>query len=171
MKDMKLSDKDREKWYREHINRLKLPQATLKSDLTALLKAQPLSILNRSTSLDALPPALLTDIRFISLSPPTRDPLLETYIATLPAAPEGIAASIENAAEMTKKRAERERRERALAEREKRVQEEKRKQRRDLEFGKGRLREEEMELERAMKVNKDGLKGQLGYLGEGSDGN
>ncbi|GME51551.1 ff domain protein [Neofusicoccum parvum] len=31
MKDSKLLDKDREKWYREHINRLKLPESTRKS--------------------------------------------------------------------------------------------------------------------------------------------
>lgn len=164
MKDMKLSDKDREKLYREHINRLKLPQATLKSDLTALLKSQPLSVLNRSTSLVALPPALLTDLRFISLQPSTRNPLIETYISTLPPAPDDAAVSAEDDVEMAKKRAERERREKALARREKRVQEEKRRQKRDLEVGKGRLREEEMELQQAMRVGKDGLKSQLGYL-------
>ncbi|KAI9870040.1 MAG: hypothetical protein M1830_004763, partial [Pleopsidium flavum] len=36
MRDTKLSDKDREKWYREYINRLKLPESTLKSDLSSL---------------------------------------------------------------------------------------------------------------------------------------
>jgi hypothetical protein len=41
------------------------------------------------------------------------------------------------------------------------VREEKRKQERDLAYGKGRLREEEAEIERAMNVGKEGLKGHL----------
>lgn len=168
MKDTKLSDKEREKCYREHINRLKLSQGTLKSDLSTLLKSLPPSVLNRSTSLAALPPALLTDIRFISLPTSTRDPLVETYVSTLPPAPDGSSLSTEEEAELVKKRAERERREKALVEREKRVQEEKRRQQRDLEFGKGRLRQEEMELQQAMKVGKEGLKAQLGYLADGN---
>lgn len=168
MKDMKLSDKEREKYYREHINRLKLSQSTLKSDLSTLLKSLPLSVLNRSTSLAALPLALLTDIRFISLPISTRDPLVETYISTLPFAPDGSSLSTEGEAELAKKRAERARREKALAEREKRVQEEKRRQQRDLEFGKGRLRQEEIELQQAMKVGKEGLRAQLGYLADGN---
>lgn len=168
MKDMKLSDKEREKCYREHINRLKLSQSTLKSDLSTLLKSLPLSVLNRSTSLAALPPALLTDIRFISLPTSTRDPLVETYVSTLPLAPDGSSTSTEGEAELAKKRAERARREKALAEREKRVQEEKRRQQRDLEFGKGRLRQEEIELQQAMKVGKEGLRAQLGYLADGN---
>lgn len=170
MKDMKLSDKERERCYREHINRLKLPQSTLKSDLSALLKSLPLSVLNRSTSLAALPSELLTDIRFISLPASTRDPLVETYISTLPPAPEGSSLSAEEELELEKKRAERERREKALAEREKRVHEEKRRQQRNLDFGKGRLRQEEMELQQAMKVGKEGLKAQLGFLADEKDG-
>ncbi|CRK25905.1 hypothetical protein BN1723_018251, partial [Verticillium longisporum] len=46
MTDPHVKDKDREKWYREHINRLKMPQATLKADLAAALKALPVSVLN-----------------------------------------------------------------------------------------------------------------------------
>ncbi|KAF2202937.1 hypothetical protein GQ43DRAFT_412720 [Delitschia confertaspora ATCC 74209] len=161
MKDTKLSDKDREKWYREHINRLKLPQLTLKSDLSALLKAQHISALNRSTTLDTLPSSVLSDIRFISLPSSVRDPLVQTYISTLPAAPENAAQSAEEEAEAAKKRVERGRRERALAERERRVKEDQRKQRRDLEYGKSRLREGEEELQRAMNVGKGGLRAQL----------
>ncbi|KAF2472503.1 uncharacterized protein BDR25DRAFT_341885 [Lindgomyces ingoldianus] len=161
MKDPKFSDKDREKLYRDHIKRLGLTQQELKSDLSAMLKAQPLAALNRSTTLASLPPSVLTDLRFISLPASTRDPLVETYISMLPPAPEGAAESAEEEAEVAKKRAERERREKALAERERRVREEKRKQERELAFGKGRLREEEIEIERAMRVGKDGLRGQL----------
>lgn len=164
MRDTKLADRDRERWYREHISRLKLPQSTLKSDLSALLKSLPLSVLNRSSLLGALPPQLLTDIRYISLPPAIRDPLIETYISTLPPAPHvsGLSAAAEE--EAATQRAERERREKALAERERRVKEEKRRQERELAIGKGRLREEERELQKAMNVSKEGLRAQLGAV-------
>ncbi|KAJ4299046.1 hypothetical protein N0V90_004290 [Kalmusia sp. IMI 367209] len=162
LKDAKLSDKEREKLYREHIKRVGMRSSELRSDLTALLKAQPLASLNRATTLDTLPSSILTDLRYISLSPSSREPLIETYISTLPPAPEGAATSAEEEAEAAKRREERRRRERALAERERRVLEEKRKQERELAYGKGRLREEEMEIERAMKVGKEGLKAHLG---------
>ncbi|KAL1610608.1 hypothetical protein SLS60_002278 [Paraconiothyrium brasiliense] len=162
LKDTKLPDKEKEKLYREHIKRIGMRSSELKSDLTALLKAQPLAALNRSTTLDTLPSSILTDLRYISLSPSSREPLVETYISTLPPAPEGATASAEEEAGAAKKREERRRREKALAERERRVEQEKRKQERDLAYGKGRLREEEMEIERAMKVGKEGLKAHLG---------
>lgn len=162
LKDTKLADKEKEKLYREHIKRLGMRSSDLKSDLTALLKAQPLAALNHSTTLDTLPSSILTDLRYISLSPSSREPLIETYISTLPPAPEGAAASAEEDAAAAKKREERRRREKALADRERRVEEEKRKHERDLAYGKGRLREEEMEIERAMRVGKEGLKAHLG---------
>lgn len=164
MKSTKLQDKDREKYYRDYINRLKLPQSTLKADLSALLKSIPLSTLNRSTALATLPPQVLTDIRYISLQPSTRDPLITAYISTLPPAPETSDLTAEEDEEAAKKRQDRERREKALQEREKRVQEEKRRQRRDLEYGRGRLREEEIELQRAMRVGKEGLRAQLDHM-------
>jgi hypothetical protein len=162
MKDGKLADKDKEKLYRDHIKRLGMRSSDLKSDLTALLRSQPLASLHRSTTIDTLPEPVLTDIRYISLPPSTRNSLIETYISTLPPAPEGAAASAEEDAEANKKWEERRRREKALAERERRVQEERRKQERELAYGKGKLREEEMEVERAMKVGKEGLRAQLG---------
>lgn len=166
MKNTKLLDKDREKWYREHINRLKLPDSTRKSDLSALLKSIPVTQLNRSTSLANLPSALLRDLRFISLAPSVRDPMVEAFISTLPSAPDTSEQSAEDLEEAERKKKDRERREKALAERERRVQEEKRRQQRDLAYGKGRLREEEEELNRAMKVGKDGLRAQLGDMAE-----
>ncbi|CBX96218.1 hypothetical protein IAQ61_001396 [Plenodomus lingam] len=161
LKDGKLPDKEKEKLYREHIKRLGMRSADLKSDLSALLRAQPLALLNRTTTLDTLPSTVLTDLRFISLPPSTRESLIKTYISTLPAPQEGVVYSAEEEAERAKKFAERERREKALADRERRVREEKRKQERELAYGKGRLREEEEEIERAMRVGKEGLKGHL----------
>lgn len=156
MRDTSMTDKEREKFYREHINRLKLPQSTLKSDLSALLKAQPLSQLNKSTLPSHLPPAILSDIRYISLDPKLRDELVEGYISTLPPPPENNDA--EESEEKIKERQDRERRQKALEDREKHVAEEKRRQKRNLEFGKGKLREEEAEIARAMNVTKKGLK-------------
>lgn len=158
MKDTRLSDKEREKFYREHISRLKLPESTRKSDLSALLKSIPLQSLNRSSSIEAFPSTILTDIRYISLPPKVRDPLIEAYISTLPPAPEQEHISAEQQEELDKKMAERKKREKALAEREKRVQEDKRRQRGDLLRSKYLLREGEAELEEAMKIRKDGIR-------------
>lgn len=103
---------------------------------------------------------MLTDLRYIALKPAIRDPIIESHILDLPPAPAGLEGS-ENPEEMTKQRQERERREKALAERQLRVEEEKRRQRGALQFSKGMLREGEQELERAKKVGKEGL---LGYM-------
>jgi hypothetical protein len=161
MKDGKISDKDKEKLYRDHIKRLGMRSSDLKSDLSALLRAQPLASLNKSTTINTLPTGILTDLRYISLPLSTRNSLIETYLSTLPSAPEGSVLSAEEEAAQAKKWAERDRREKALADRERRVREEQRKQERDLAYGKARLREEEAEIERAMRVGKEGLKGHL----------
>ena len=161
LKDGKLSDKDKEKLYRDHIKRLGMRSSELKSDLSSLLRAQSLVLLNRSSTLDTLPSDVLVDLRFISLPPSTRDSLIQTFISTLPPAPEGVVYSAEEEAERARRWAERERREKALADRERRVKDEKRRQERNEAFSKGRLREEEEEIQRAMKVGKEGLKGHL----------
>ncbi|PTB65545.1 hypothetical protein BBK36DRAFT_1120006 [Trichoderma citrinoviride] len=163
MKDLKLSDKDREKAYREHINRLKLPQATLKSDLIALLKAQPVHLLNNKSLANGLPAQVLTDIRYISLEPKIRDPLVEAYVQTLPPPPEDPSSAVEDE-EQKKAREARERRERALEERNRLVEEQRRRREREVAASKARLREEERELEFAMRVGKRGLQGQLASM-------
>lgn len=168
LKDMKLPDKEKEKLYREHVKRLLLPVDTLKKDLSTLLKSIPLVSLNRSTSLNALPAVLLTDLKFISLPPKTRDPMISAFISTLSPPPsEGLTAEEEEAVQVKKR--DRQRREQALEERERRVRDEKRRQGKDLAFGKERLREQERELERATKVSKGGLRAQLEGSGEGMD--
>ncbi|ORY61801.1 uncharacterized protein BCR38DRAFT_441189 [Pseudomassariella vexata] len=159
MRDMALSDKEREKWYREYVSRLKMPQDTLKKDLTALLRSIPAKDLNNKTLLESLPPQVLADVRFISLDPQTRNPLVEGYISTLDPPPE-VEEVIEDET-VRKSRHERAKRERALADRERVVAEEKRRQQRQLAHGRAILREEEMELERAMRVDKKGLQSQL----------
>ncbi|KHN95883.1 FF domain protein [Metarhizium album ARSEF 1941] len=160
MKDLKLSDKDREKAYREHINRLKMPQAKLKSDLIALLKAQPVHVLNNTSSPTSLPTPVLTDLRYISLEPQIRDPIVEAYLQTLPQPPEDITAAEEDE-EKKKAREAREKRERALEERNRAVEEQKRRREREVMASKARLRDEERELETAMRVGRRGLQSQL----------
>lgn len=163
MKDMKLSDKDREKSYREHINRLKMPQTTLKSDLTALLKAQPIYLLNNKSLANGLPAQVLTDIRYISLEPKIRDPLVEAYVQTLSPPPEDLSSAAEDE-EQRKAREAKERREKALEERNRVIEEQRRRRERDVAVSKARLREEERELEVAMRVGKRGLQSQLASM-------
>ncbi len=169
MKDTKLSDKDREKYYREHINRLKLPQATLKSDLKKHLESIPLSALNNATlsTHGGLPSEILSDIRYISLAPSVRDPFIEAYVQGLPPPPEEGEQKEEDEASK-KAKEDRRKREQALRDRERAVAEEKRRQEKRVLFEKAKLREEERELQRAMMVGKKGLMGQLAGSGSGT---
>ncbi|KAI1369740.1 hypothetical protein F5Y08DRAFT_440 [Xylaria arbuscula] len=159
MQDTSLSDRDRENWYREYIKRLKLSQETLKKDLISLLKEIPTRTLNNQTLMENLPSQLLADVRYISLDPKTRDPMIKAFIQSLGPPPEADEADEDEAAK--KAREERRKREKALAERERTVAEQKRKQKRQLEYGKAILREEERELEKANQVGKKGLQSQL----------
>ena len=157
MKDSKIPEKDKEKFYRDHVARLKLPESTRKSDLSALLKSTPLQQLNNSSTADTLPTSILIDLRYISLPSKVRDPLIEAYISTLASAPEATDISDEDKEEKAKKDQDRQRREKALAERERRVEEEKRKHMRDMRHGKDLLRQEDQEIRRAMRAGKEGL--------------
>ncbi|KAL8666897.1 MAG: hypothetical protein Q9202_001137 [Teloschistes flavicans] len=160
MRNTKLPDKEREKWYRDYINRLKLPQSTLKADLISLLKSTPLHTLHRSTSMAALPPSLLTDIRFVSVRPSIRDPLIETHILTLQEAPQNSNYDPTEEEARSREKQDRERRN-ALAERQMQVQKERRRAREALEYSKGVMREGEQEVQKAMQVGKEGL---LAYM-------
>lgn len=162
MKDSSLSDKDREKWYREHITRLKLPQSTLKADLKALLESVPASQLNKMSNPSHLPNQILVDLRYISLDPKVRDPFIEAYIQTLRPPPEEGDQVGEEDETAKKAREDRHRRERALRDREQAVAEEKRRQEKKLLFEKANLWDEERELEKAMQVGMKGLQSQLG---------
>ena len=155
MRDTKLSDMDREKWYREYINRLKLPESKLKADLVDVLKSLPLQALHRSVTLETLPPLLLKDLRYISVRRSVRDPLIEAYIASLP--PAAVDSEGANQEATDKQKQERQVRERALAGRQRQVNEEKRRIKSALHHSKGMLRQEEEEVQRALKVGKGGL--------------
>lgn len=165
MKDTKLSDKDREKLYREHINRLKLPHSTLESDLLQLLRSIGPAGLNSSTNLSSLPSQLLTDLRYISLPTHTSDAIISDFIEKLAPAPEGITGHAETDEDSAKKVADRKRRAEALRDRERRVQEEKVRTEKEIKAGKWQLREREKELERANTSGKEGIRGMLNEMG------
>ena len=150
MNDRKLVDKDREKLYRDHINRLKLPESTRKADLINLLKAQPLSTLNKSTTLGTLPQKVLGHLHLVSLPADVRDPLIERHIASLPPPPDADESqwSEEQRVAEEKKRAERRKREAAMAERERQVKEERHRIEREEAQARRVLREEQAELAR-----------------------
>ncbi|KAK8085832.1 hypothetical protein PG997_007103 [Apiospora hydei] len=88
LRDTNLADKDREKLYRDYIARLKLPLETQKKDLSTLLHSVPLKDLNNKTLPENLPSQLLADIRYVGIQASIRDPLIKTYIETLPPPPE-----------------------------------------------------------------------------------
>ncbi|KAK8217468.1 hypothetical protein M8818_001224 [Zalaria obscura] len=160
LRDTKLPDKDKEKLYREHVARMKLPQSQLRSDLAALMKSLPIHVLNKDVNVEQLPKEMLVDVRYISLEAKVRDPLIRAYLDTLPPKPEG-GETAEEAAEKEKKNKDREKREAAMRERERRVEEEKRKRERDQRIGMAQMRERERELEQAMRVGRGGLRAQL----------
>ena len=87
MSDRQLSDKEREKLYREHMNRLKLAESTRKADLVVLLKDVPLSLLNRETGVDELPQKVRGHVHFISLPAAERERIVGQYVSSLPPAP------------------------------------------------------------------------------------
>lgn len=161
MNDRKVSDKDREKLYRDHVARLKLPESTRKADLVTLLKSVPLAVLNRSTSMDALPQQVLGHSHFISLPREVRDSVIGKHISGLPPAPEEGMQAEDQGLEEDAKREGRRKREKALAERERKVEEERRKAEKEERWAKRDLREEERELRKAMEVGDRDLKAQL----------
>lgn len=162
LNDRKLSDKDREKLYRDHIARLKLSESARKADLITLIKSIPLRDLNRDVTLDALPQQCLTHLHFISLPSNKRDPILMSHIRSLPPAPDAEDALSEaQREEEEKKRAERRKREAALAARERQVDEDKRRAEKAERMAKRDLREGERELQMAMNSGTNGVRQHL----------
>ena len=166
MNDRKLSEKDRERLYRDHINRLKLPERTREADLIALLESIPLEDLNEDSTLQTLPQSLLAHLHFISLPIQTRDEVISVHIFGLPPphpvgdAEDGELTS-EQVAEAAKREEEGRKQEEALRARERQVEEERRRAEQAGRWAKRELREEEREVRRAMEVGREGLKGQL----------
>jgi hypothetical protein len=161
LNDRKMSDKDREKLYRDHVNRLKLPESARKADLMTLLKSVPVKEFNRDTTIDALPQKVLSHLHFISLPSSTRNLVIESHTRKLPPAPTDSDMTDEQRLDDERRREDRRHREQALAERERKVEEQRRVIERQEVRARRDLREEERELESAMAVGKQGLDSQL----------
>ena len=136
---------------------LKLPESTLKADLIALMKSIPLRFLNRATTLENLPSPMLTDLRFISLRLSVRDALILAHISSLQPPPTNVDLSPTEEESRSREEKDREKRNQALAERQRRVAEEKKSQPGALQYSRDILKEGEEEIQRAMKLGKDGL--------------
>ncbi|KAI7342599.1 hypothetical protein KC336_g23182, partial [Hortaea werneckii] len=152
--DRKLPDKDKEKLYRDHVARLKLPESARKADLIALLKSLSPRVLNKSTTLDQLPQPFRAHLHSISLPPRTRDEVVAQYISSLPPPPPlpsdvGESADEKDGEERERLRREKARREAALQERKRAVEEERKKVEKEERFARRGLAEEERELRRA----------------------
>lgn len=162
MKEMRLPEKEKEKLYREHITRTtKMDRDVLEKDLKALLEeVEPSKQWNRESSMELLPAKILSDVRYISLRPESRDAVVEAFLKRLPGKED--VEDVEETAAEKQARDDRMKRDDALRERKRRVEEDKRRQQRDLQFGQRRLREGEEELRRAMQVGKEGLRTALG---------
>ncbi|KAK5167017.1 uncharacterized protein LTR77_007746 [Saxophila tyrrhenica] len=162
MNERKLGDKEREKLYRDHIARLKLPESARKADLVNLLSSLPPRTLNRDTGLDVLPNQLLSHLHFISLPAAARVPIISKHISSLPPAPTNAEAGEIDAEAEKKRDDERKRREKALAEREKKVEEDRRKAEKEGRWAKREAREAEREVREAtLGVGNRGLREQL----------
>lgn len=107
----------------------------------------------RSTTLVNLPESILTDVRYITAPENIRDAIVKDHIETLP------EALIDE--EEKKVREERERKERALRDRETTVRKEQWRLRGEEQRAKDMLREEEAMIERAKIVGKKGLLGHI----------
>nr|POF08207.1 pre-mrna-splicing factor dre4 [Quercus suber] len=158
MNDRNLGDKEREKLYREHINRLKLSESTRKADLQNLLRSIPLQFLNSSTTFETLPQQLLTNIQFISVPQKVRTAMVEAHLHSLPSAPKDKNMDAAALAVHERARAQRMKRETAFAEREKKVEADKRNAEKGERFARRDLREEEAKLSQALAVKNNGLR-------------
>lgn len=83
MKDYDVSDKDREKLYREYVQKIKGSESDKRKDLLALLKGSPKGELTRRSKIDDLPDGVLKDLRFYLMDEKKRDDLVEDFISTL----------------------------------------------------------------------------------------
>ena len=83
MKDYDVSDKDREKLYREYVQKMKASESDKRKDLLALLKGLPKGELTGRSKIDHLPDGVLKDPRFYLVDEKQRDDLMEDFISTL----------------------------------------------------------------------------------------
>lgn len=149
MNDRKLSDKEREKLYRDHISRLKMPESVRQADLQSLLRSVPLTSLNATSTVDNLPEQVLSHLHYVSLPAKLRDSVVAAHIKSLPMAPADGVTLGEGSLATGRGSDERRRREQALAAREAKVREDRRAQEKVADRARRDLQEGERELERA----------------------
>ncbi|KAK6361573.1 hypothetical protein TWF730_005293 [Orbilia blumenaviensis] len=149
MKDVKVTDKVKENYYRDYISRTKTSIETRENDLRKYLKT--VKDLKRGTIIDNLPPSVECDIRYVALPKDKRESIVESHMRSLP----------EDAGEDDSSKDNRERQRRALEDREAAVRREQFYNKKEIARGKEALRETEMEIKRAMNVGKEGLLGHL----------
>lgn len=130
---------------------IKTSESIRENDLKKLLKST--SGMCRSTPLDNLPESILTDVRYVTAPENIRDAIIKDHLTALPEAP------IDE--EEKKAREEKERKERALRDREMTVRKEQWRLRGEEQRAKDMLREEEAMIERAKIVGKRGLLGHI----------
>ena len=82
MKDYEISDKERERMYRDLVAKLKLGESDRRKELIALLKSVK-SELDRTMKVDDLPESALRDIRFYVLDEKKRDEIVQGFLSTL----------------------------------------------------------------------------------------
>ena len=83
MKDYDVSDKEREKLYREYVQKIKASESNRRKDLLASLKILPKGELTRRSKIDNLPDSVLKDLTFYLMDEKKRDELVEDFISTL----------------------------------------------------------------------------------------
>ena len=83
MKNYEVSDKEREKLYREYLQKMKASQSDRRKDLLSLFKGLPRGELSKKSSIDDLPDSMLKDLKFYLLDETRRAELVEGYISTL----------------------------------------------------------------------------------------
>lgn len=83
MKDYGVSDKERERMYRDLVAKLKLGESDRRKELLALLKGAKGDLDRNSSRKDDLPEAILKDVRFYLVDEKKRDEMVEGYLSTL----------------------------------------------------------------------------------------
>lgn len=139
---------------------IKTAEPIRENSLKKLLKST--SGMCRSTPLDSLPESILIDVRYVTAPEKIRDVIIKDHLATLPETPVDE--------EEKRAREERERKERALRDRETIVRKEQWRLRGEEQRAKDMLREEEAMIERAKIVGKKGLLGHIIKREEGVEG-
>lgn len=155
MRDLAVPEKEKEKIYRDFVARLKQPLSNRKAELTTLLKSLPLQVLNNQSLSRGLPKELLADARYGVVEGGVKDGLVEAYVQSLAGPP-----SLEDV-EVSEERARRERTDRAIKEREKRVEVERKGREEEVGRARGRLEQGEREIEGARRIGLGGLRSQL----------